>query len=93
MCECYNNRSESCGLKTREGKHMLFLEIIALTFGQHTDNHRELDPQTVDGNPGAHSEQSHQDVAHRFTAPPAAGHDAANSGQEDREYAVEPFNF
>lgn len=63
--------------------HMLSVDVRSLTFGQHADNHRELDPQTVDRNPGAHGEQSYQPVGHRCTAPPATGHGAAYSGQEN----------
>lgn len=42
-----------------------------LTFWQHVDYHRELDPQAVNGNPGAHGEQSDQAVGDRRAPPPA----------------------
>ena len=72
---------------------MLSAEVGPLTFGQHTDNHRELDPQTVDGNPGAHGEQRDEPVGHRRAAPPAAAHGTAYSGHKSRKSAGEPFDF
>lgn len=68
-------------------------EVGALTFGQHADDHRELDPQTVDGNPGAHGEQGYQPVGHRCTAPPATAHGTAEPGQHNKESTGDPFDF
>ena len=68
-------------------------EVGPLTFGQHADNHRELDPQTVDGNPGTHGEQGYQPVGHRRTAPPATAHGTAEPGQHNKESTGDPFDF
>lgn len=69
---------------------MLSVEVGPLTFWQHIDNHRELDPQTVDGNPGAHGEQSYQPVGHRRTSPPATAH---GHDQDNKEKAVKSYDF
>lgn len=62
----------SNNIKIRESRY-----LYKPTFGQHIDDHRELDPQAVDGNPGAHGEQSRQPVGHRRAAPPAAARHGA----------------